>query len=232
MDDPTRALRVSPMRGVIQSRQPAVNVHHSRGTGLVCGVPAVRISRDYAALARLGSYNIPQHYGPQRLRTVAYLLTARVGLGERHRERGPAWKTLEREVGSSGSDANPLEATMGGPVGWEAHAQFMEDLVESDVVLMGGPVTGTGRSHTIRADSQTAVHIRLEQDSWTSSGLSRTTASYHWQMLLGGPLSNPSAAPRPAHTGVRAQQDPSASDSGSRTWSLTPAEKLGYDARV
>ncbi len=38
------------------------------------------------------------------------------------RERGPAWKTLERRVGSAGTDANPLEATMRGQAGWEEHA--------------------------------------------------------------------------------------------------------------
>lgn len=103
------------------------------------------------------------------------------------RERGPAWDMREREGGRAGSDANPLEATMRGQVGWEAHARFMEELVESDVVLMGGPVTGTDKvALAIRADSQTAVHTRLEQDPWTSSGLLRTTASYQWHILLGG----------------------------------------------
>jgi len=94
---------------------------------------------------------------------------------------------LDREVGSTGFDANPFEAAMREQVGWEAHARFMEALVESDVLLAGGPVTGTDKvALAIWADSQTAVDICLEQDPWPSSGLLRTTASYHWHILLGG----------------------------------------------
>lgn len=63
----------------------------------------------------------------------------------------------------------------------------MEQLVKSQVVLMGGPVAGTDKvALAIHADSTAAIHTCLEQDPWTSSGLLRTAATYHWQILLGG----------------------------------------------
>ena len=74
----------------------------------------------------------------------------------RHRS-GPVW------------DASaPLEAQSG----WEAHAAFMDGLVESGFVVLGGPLAdGVRVALVVDAESEQAVRATLAADPWSETHL-------------------------------------------------------------
>ena len=66
------------------------------------------------------------------------------------RRSGPEW------------DASlPLEEQSG----WEAHAAFMDGLVEEGVIVLGGPLSDEHRvAHAVEAESEDAVRATLARD--------------------------------------------------------------------
>ena len=71
--------------------------------------------------------------------------------------------------------------------GWDEHARFMDELVESGFILLGGPLEGDREVlHVVDAPSEQAVHERLSQDNWTQSGLLTTKSVERWTILLDG----------------------------------------------
>lgn len=71
--------------------------------------------------------------------------------------------------------------------GWDAHAQFMEALVEEGFILLGGPLAGDREVlHAICAPSEQAVRERLAQDNWHQNGMLTITSIESWTILLGG----------------------------------------------
>jgi hypothetical protein len=54
--------------------------------------------------------------------------------------------------------------------GWDAHAAFMDELVEDGFIVLGGPVgndVDTGPVlQVVRAESEQAVRERLARDPW------------------------------------------------------------------
>ena len=73
--------------------------------------------------------------------------------------------------------------------GWDVHARFMDDLVESGFIVLGGPLQG---DHDVLlivdAPSADAIHERLAEDNWTRSGMLTTTSVDRWTVLLDGRL--------------------------------------------
>ena len=70
---------------------------------------------------------------------------------------------------------------------WEAHAEFMNGLVDDGFVVLGGPV-GDGHPHRalliVDAATETEVRERLAADPWSPQLL--TIASIEpWTILLG-----------------------------------------------
>jgi hypothetical protein len=56
--------------------------------------------------------------------------------------------------------------------GWDEHASFMDDLVTSGFVVLGGPLADEQRVVlAVEADSADAVHATLAQDPWHDSHL-------------------------------------------------------------
>ncbi len=56
--------------------------------------------------------------------------------------------------------------------GWEEHAAFMDELVDSGFVVLGGPLGDEFRVvHAIEAESEEAVRATLALDPWQSSHL-------------------------------------------------------------
>jgi uncharacterized protein YciI len=88
------------------------------------------------------------------------------------RGRGPAW--------DSGLPMEEQER-------WAEHAAFMNDLVASEFVVLGGPL-GDGESVLLIVDAATeaAIHARLAADPWTTMGLLEVTRVEPWEILLGG----------------------------------------------
>ena len=73
------------------------------------------------------------------------------------RQSGPEWDA-----------AQPLERQSG----WEAHAAFMDALVDEGFIVLGGPLAGDGRvAHAIEARSEQAIRETLGHDPWSGSHL-------------------------------------------------------------
>jgi uncharacterized protein YciI len=71
--------------------------------------------------------------------------------------------------------------------GWEEHARFMDDLVASGFLLLGGPLEG-GREtlHIVDAPSEQAIRERLVEDPWAANGMLRPKSIERWTVLLDG----------------------------------------------
>jgi uncharacterized protein YciI len=70
--------------------------------------------------------------------------------------------------------------------GWDAHAAFMDVLVEERFVVLGGPV-GEGDGHSalllVEADSEADVRARLADDPWGEDMLA-TESVEPWTIFL------------------------------------------------
>lgn len=71
--------------------------------------------------------------------------------------------------------------------GWDEHARFMDDLVDSGFILLGGPVQGDRETlHVVAAPSEDALRAQLAEDPWASNGMLRPVSIERWTVLLGG----------------------------------------------
>jgi uncharacterized protein YciI len=69
---------------------------------------------------------------------------------------------------------------------WPAHASFMDDLVDSGFVVLGGPLSDEHRVVlVVEAESEHAVHQTLARDPWSETHL-RTDAVEPWTIRLDG----------------------------------------------
>ena len=85
--------------------------------------------------------------------------------------RGPAWK-----------QGLPLEEQ----VEWDAHAKFMDALVDEGLVLLGGPLESTAEVLLIfRAQSPDEIRQRLAPDVWHRMGLLQIARIMPWTLRLG-----------------------------------------------
>jgi uncharacterized protein YciI len=72
-------------------------------------------------------------------------------------QAGPAWRP-----------SRPLEEQSK----WREHAAFMDALVDSGVIVLGGPVSDDGRVMlVVEAESAEAAEAALAPDPWTGSHL-------------------------------------------------------------
>ncbi len=73
-----------------------------------------------------------------------------------------------RRSGPEWDPSRPLEKQSE----WEAHAAFMEGLVDAGLVLLGGPLADDHRVMLIvEADSEDAVLATLARDPWSETHL-------------------------------------------------------------
>jgi hypothetical protein len=71
--------------------------------------------------------------------------------------------------------------------GWDAHADFMDGLVEEGFVLLGGPVgDGTRVLLAVQAADEDGVRDRLAQDPWEPLGILRIERLEPWSLWLDG----------------------------------------------
>ncbi|HEY2161606.1 MAG TPA: hypothetical protein VGH24_09890 [Solirubrobacteraceae bacterium] len=71
--------------------------------------------------------------------------------------------------------------------GWAEHARFMDSLVESGFVVLGGPLAGEREVlHAVSAPSEEAVRERLAQDDWHRNGMLTIKSIEPWTILLDG----------------------------------------------
>jgi hypothetical protein len=82
---------------------------------------------------------------------------------------GPEWK-----------QGAPLEEQSG----WEAHAEFMDGLVDQGFIVLGGPLSDEFRVvHVIEAASEAEVRSTLGRDPWSETHL-RVAAVEPWTLRL------------------------------------------------
>ncbi|HYT51751.1 MAG TPA: YciI family protein [Gaiellaceae bacterium] len=70
------------------------------------------------------------------------------------------------------------------------HAAFMNTLADQRFVLFGGPLAGTEQGYVrvlliVDADSEAAIHRRLADDPWATTGQLRTVSIEPWKILVG-----------------------------------------------
>ena len=64
--------------------------------------------------------------------------------------------------------SKPLE----GQSGWDAHAAFMDGLVDDGFIVLGGPLADEHRVvHVVEAESEAAVRATLARDPWSETHL-------------------------------------------------------------
>jgi uncharacterized protein YciI len=70
---------------------------------------------------------------------------------------------------------------------WDEHARFMDDLVETGFVVLGGPLAGGRRVLLIvSAESEDALRSRFVGDPWIANGMLTISTVEPWTVLLDG----------------------------------------------
>jgi hypothetical protein len=69
---------------------------------------------------------------------------------------------------------------------WGQHAAFMNDLVATGFVEIGGPLDdGKDILLMVHAETEADIHVRLDDDPWTPMGLLEIASVKRWHILLG-----------------------------------------------
>jgi hypothetical protein len=70
--------------------------------------------------------------------------------------------------------------------GWDAHASFMDGLVEQGFIVLGGPLEDEHRTaHAVEAKSEDEIRAKLAQDPWHETHL-RIESIDRWTIRLDG----------------------------------------------
>jgi uncharacterized protein YciI len=94
----------------------------------------------------------------------------------------PMFLVVLRRSGPKWDPAKPLEEQSG----WEAHAAFMDGLVEKGFIVLGGPLSDEKRTvHAVEAESEAAIRATLARDPWSESHL-RVDSIDPWTIRLDG----------------------------------------------
>ena len=69
---------------------------------------------------------------------------------------------------------------------WDAHAAFMDGLVDEGFIVLGGPLADEVRvAHAVAAESEEAVRATLARDPWSETHL-RIDTIEPWTIRLDG----------------------------------------------
>jgi uncharacterized protein YciI len=87
------------------------------------------------------------------------------------RRSGPAW-----------DPSRPMEEQSD----WEAHASFMDGLVDNGFIVLGGPVSDEERVvHAVESESEDAIRATFARDPWSETHL-RVDSVEPWTIRLDG----------------------------------------------
>jgi uncharacterized protein YciI len=80
----------------------------------------------------------------------------------------PTFLLLLRRDGPEWNRERPMEEQSD----WDAHATFMDNLVDDGFIVLGGPLSDEVRvAHVVEADSEEAIRATLARDPWSESHL-------------------------------------------------------------
>lgn len=69
--------------------------------------------------------------------------------------------------------------------GWDAHAAFMDSLVDDGFILVGGPLGDHRQTlHAVEAPDEDEVRRRLAEDPWAQAGLLEVGSIQPWALWL------------------------------------------------
>ena len=95
----------------------------------------------------------------------------------------PMFHVVVLRSGPSWQPGAPLEEQSD----WDAHASFMDGLVDDGFILLGGPLEGDRETfHVVDAPSEQAIRERLAEDNWAQNGMLRVESIERWTILLDG----------------------------------------------
>ena len=78
--------------------------------------------------------------------------------------------------------SRPLEEQSG----WDAHAAFMDRLVDDGFIVLGGPLADEVRTaHAVEAESESAIRATLARDPWSGTHL-EVDSIEPWTIRLDG----------------------------------------------
>jgi hypothetical protein len=86
-----------------------------------------------------------------------------------------------RRSGPQFDRSRPLEEQSG----WLEHAAFMDGLVDSGFIVLGGPLDDDRAVHAVEAESEDAVRGTLARDPWSETHLEVDTIDA-WTIRLDG----------------------------------------------
>jgi hypothetical protein len=87
------------------------------------------------------------------------------------RRSGPAW-----------DPSRPMEEQSD----WEAHASFMDGLVDDRFIVLGGPLSDEVRvAHAVESESEDAIRATFARDPWSETHL-RVESVEPWTIRLDG----------------------------------------------
>jgi hypothetical protein len=96
--------------------------------------------------------------------------------------RMPMFHVVLSRTGPDWDASKPLEDQSG----WDAHAAFMDDLVDRGFIVLGGPLDDEVRTaHAVEAESPEAIREVLARDPWSGSHLLVDEIS-EWTIRLDG----------------------------------------------
>ncbi|HET6945475.1 MAG TPA: YciI family protein [Gaiellaceae bacterium] len=94
----------------------------------------------------------------------------------------PTFLVILRRSGPEYDLSRPLEEQPG----WNAHASFMDGLVDDGFIVLGGPLADEERvAHVVEADSEDEVRATFARDPWSESHL-RVDSIEAWTIRLDG----------------------------------------------
>jgi uncharacterized protein YciI len=94
----------------------------------------------------------------------------------------PTFLVVVLRCGPKWQPSLPLEEQSG----WAEHASFMDGLVDSGFIVLGGPLADEDRVvHAVEAESEAAVRTTLARDPWSETHLVVDTID-PWTIRLDG----------------------------------------------
>jgi uncharacterized protein YciI len=91
-------------------------------------------------------------------------------------------------ISSAGPNANPLKSTREQSF-WDEHVAFIDQLVEEDFILMGGPLVDEaglprGALLIVNAEDEKKVREKLKRDPWFERGILKLESVKRWEIFV------------------------------------------------